>query len=179
MTASPPDAETPTTPVELTARFVSMLRYLEAHGGTVQRTVEKLVEDLNAGSYNAVKMMMARAVEIGVISRTGMAHPTIGVGRLPNVYRLLMSPDEYVARRDVLRQVMLEKRAQAKGRAKTAKRAAKRATARQRDEILDAVHQAVETPASATVIHPEYPELPDAEVAAWADAVDFDYSVGG
>jgi hypothetical protein len=87
-----------TTPVELTERFERVFRWIEDHGGEYQRTLPHFAEDVGLNE-KALQRIIARMERYGCVLIIRSGHPTLGMGRFPNLYRLRMTWDEWMERR--------------------------------------------------------------------------------
>lgn len=100
--------------MEETLRFLEMLQLIHKHDCRYQRKQEDFAADLGV-TVNTLRSITERATDLGLISiitsgRLG------GGGRWPNIYVLLVAPDDWLARRSSIveaRRAEVEKRRQA------------------------------------------------------------------
>lgn len=171
------------TPVHDTQRFIDFLEFIAAHHGRWMGTRVELAAALGL-TISGLNSVTKRAEDLKVIVVTRHSHPVIGQGKLPNVYKLRVTPDEWrargheivAARTATQDRKRIEKRMAKELAAKQAKRSARQRAAlieRREDSAIIAV--LVPPGRSIQVAPAPTMRAQDAavDVGAWADADDF------
>jgi hypothetical protein len=162
--------ETNSTQLELTERFDRVLLYLKAKGGEYQRALPDFGAEVGLPEKTLGKILR-RAEKHGIIRITKTSHPIIGVGRLPNTYKLLCTPESWFERRHDYFDGLAVKRGEvAIAREAEAKRAklVARGVEAEKQRVLE--RRAGVTP----TVPPPPVRSGDLDVEAWIDAFDFD-----
>lgn len=79
-------------------RFLAFLQFIYDHDGHYQRKRPDFAADLGIGT-NVLRVLVERAVDLGIIRIIRTGSPRIGEPPMPNTYVLKMSPDEWLERK--------------------------------------------------------------------------------
>lgn len=178
--APPPFGSGDSTPIEQTARFDHVLRFIEAKGGRYQRGRKEFAAELDVSEY-CLRRVIERGTALGLLKLTASAHPMVGQGgRFPTLYELLVPVDEWLANRERIIAACQES-----GRRAKRARQARTRTARKKAQVAVAVEAAAIRPQAIARRAATAPPIPftapvmhgtvdDLDVDAWYGAVDFD-----
>lgn len=155
--------------IETTDKFDSMLRFISEKGGRYQRAAEDFAKELGF-ALATFRKYVARAEELRILEVVRTSHPVIGVGRLPNTYRLKVTLAEWIASRDTFIEAMDQRRADERSNvARARSRARREPAAPLGDEIPE---QMLTRPVQTGFVAPPPPDYSapgsDIDVDAWA-----------
>ncbi len=164
------------TPVHLTERFSRFVNHLGEAGGSVERRLGLLADDL-ALPLDALRRMIDRATELGII-RTQTNGTYIGMGRRPNSYHLRIEWADWPKLRSTLAaayQDKLDEKVRRSEAARARRRADKTIARRAAAKAPVRVWPPPPPPAAERILSQPTPtvEVGADEVDAWFYAGDF------